>query len=287
MNRIVYLNGQYVPESEAVIPVFDRAVLFGDAVYDVVAVLEGRFINYDNHFLRLARSLDAVSIPCPVDRDGLLDTARELVARNRLSEGAVYVQVSRGIEDRDFLYGKDIAPSLFMFTQEKAVLNHPGTSGIGLKSVPDIRWARRDIKSTNLLGQVLAKAAAREAGAQEVLMIEADGHVTECGSSSFFILKDKRIITRPLSRSILPGVTRKALIALCRSHRIPLEERRFTLDEVHAADEAFLSSASSLVLPVVRVDDRPVGDGRPGPVYATMRENYIRYAMDSGVSTVS
>lgn len=288
MQRIVCLNGRYVPESEAKISIFDRGTLFGDAVYDVVALLCGRFINFDNHYARLTRSLDSLSIACPMNRKELLAAIQELVHRNNLSEGLVYIQVSRGIADRNFLVDDKLSPTVFMFTQQKPLLEHPKLkTGIKLKTVPDIRWARRDIKSCNLLGQILSKATAQDAGADEALMIESDGTVTECGSSSFFICKDKCIITRPLGADILPGVTRNALMKIHQTHRIAIEERQFALDEVLAAEEAFLSGASSLILPVVMVDGIPIGNGKPGRISTAVRENYIHYALDSGIHTES
>lgn len=283
--RIAFLNGQYVPEDEAKISIFDRATLFGDAIYDVVAVLDDKFINFDSHFSRLGRSLDSVSIPCPMKRDELLAAIRELVFRNKFSEGIVYIQVSRGVADREFIVDRNLHPTVFMFTQQKSLLKHPKLqSGIKLKTVPDIRWARRDIKSCNLLGQVISKLSARDAGVDEALMVESDRTITECGSSSFFIFKDNCVVTRPLGQDILPGVTRNTLMKIHETHQISIEEREFTLDEVLLADEAFLSGASSLILPVVMVDDIPIGNGIPGPVGKTIRENYIQFAMDTGIN---
>jgi len=288
MCRIIYLNGQYVPESEARISIFDRGTLFGDAVYDVVPVLSDRFINFDSHYSRLTRSLNSLSIPCPLSSEDLLKSIRKLVLINNLPEGVVYIQVSRGIADRDFLAEKELSPTVFMFTQQKPLLQHPKlTNGVRLKTVPDIRWARRDIKSCNLLGQILAKSTARDKGADDALMIESDGTITECGSSSFFIYGDQCIVTRPLGTDILPGVTRNALMKLKNTRQISIEERSFTLDEVLAAEEAFLSGASSLILPVVAVDNVPIGNGIPGPISTAMRENYIRFAVDSGIPTQS
>ncbi|MCY4050282.1 MAG: D-amino acid aminotransferase [Gammaproteobacteria bacterium] len=288
LQRIIYLNGEYLPESQAKISIFDRGTLFGDAVYDVVPVLSNRFINFDNHYARLIRSLDSLSIPCPISSKQLLASLRELVMRNHLSEGVVYIQVSRGIADRDFLVEVNLTPTVFMFTQQKPLLQHPKLpGGAKLKTVPDIRWARRDIKSCNLLGQVLAKSNARDEGADEALMIESDGTITECGSSSFFIYRDQCVITRPLSRDILPGVTRNALMKLKNTHQISIEERSFCLDEVFSAEEAFLSGAASLILPVISVDNVPIGNGVAGPISKTMRENYIQFAIDSGIPTQS
>ncbi len=288
LERFVYLNGSYLRENQARISIFDRGTLFGDAVYDVVPVLCDRFINFDSHYSRLRRSLDSLSIPCPTSAEDLLKSIQKLVLLNNLSEGVVYIQVSRGIADRDFLVNEVLSPTFFMFTQEKPLLQHPKLQGgVKLKTVPDIRWARRDIKSCNLLGQVLSKSTANDHGADEALMLESDGTITECGSSSFFIYRNHCIITRPLGTDILPGVTRNALMKLKNSRQISIEERSFTLDEVLAAEEAFLSGAASLVLPVVWVDDIPIGNGRPGEISKTMRENYIEFALDSGIHAKS
>ena len=180
------------------------------------------------------------------------------------------------------VWPEDIKPNLFMFTQLKAAIeNDAAETGVSLASTPDIRWARRDIKSVNLLAQVLAKRAAHDAGAYEALMIDAEGYVTECGSTSFFIARDDLILTRPLSNDILPGVTRRAVVALCNTHGLRLVESRFTLDEAKTADEAFISGASTYVLPVVKIDDRQISTGMPGELSRRLREIYIDYARAS------
>ncbi len=284
MSLEVYLNGKFLPEGEAKISIFDRATLFGDAVYEVAAVLESRLVNLSHHLSRLERSLAEISIPCPVARDDLLALIRELVARNGLREGLVYMQVTRGVAERNYICPENLTPTFFMFTQQKNILgNEHSSSGIALKVFPDIRWSRRDIKSVNLLGQVLAKQAAHSAGAFEALLVEPDNHVTECGSTSFFICRDRKIITRPLSHDILPGVTRKALLSLCKTNRVAMEERRFTLEEALEAEEAFISSASSFVIPVTHIDDCPIGNSQPGPVTLAMQELYIAHARSSAI----
>ena len=282
MNRIVYLNGEYLPEQEARISIFDRAVTFGDAIYDVAGVLDGKLVDFEHHMQRYFSSLQKLSIESPLSQPEILQAFRQLVELNRLDEGLVYMQVTRGTAERDFVWPDDIRPTVFMFTQVKAASeNQAGKSGVTLASTADIRWARRDIKSVNLLGQVLAKKAAHDAGAYEALMIDDEGYVTECGSTSFFIIRDKLILTRPLSRDILPGVTRRTVVALCNSHGLRLVETRFTLEEALTADEAFISGASSYILPVVKIDDRDINAGKPGELTLQLREIYLQHARAS------
>jgi len=241
MSRIVFLNGEYLPAEEAKISIFDRAVTFGDAIYEVAGVLNGKLVDFGHHMQRYFSSLDKIGIESPLSQQQILDAFRKLVDLNGLDEGLVYLQVTRGEAERDFVWPEKIEPNVFMFTQPKAsVENRAAESGVRLASSPDLRWARRDIKSVNLLGQVLAKKAAHDAGAFEALLVDADGYVTECGSTSFFIVKGDLILTRPLSNDILPGVTRRALVSLCSRHGLRLVENRFTLDEALNADDAFL-----------------------------------------------
>jgi D-alanine transaminase len=284
MLRTVYLNGSFIPSEQAQVSIFDRSVLFGDAVYEVAGVLDGKLLDFDSHLDRLTRSLDKLSIPMPLDRAQILAAYRQLVTDNRIEEGLVYLQISRGVAERDFVYPPNLTPTVFMFTQPKDSLeNEYAATGVKLKSFADIRWARRDIKTVNLLGQVLAKQFAHEAGAYEVLMIGADGYVTECGATSFFIVKDGRISTRPLSNDILPGVTRNALIELCKVKNMVLEEKPVTLEQVLQADEAFISGASTYVLPVTEVDDRIIGTGIPGDTSKLLRKIYIDHVRASAI----
>lgn len=282
MTRIVFLNGDLLPEHEAKISIFDRAVNFGDAIYEVAGVLDGKLIDFDHHMQRYFNSLEKLSMSSPLSREEILAAFRQLVELNQLTEGLVYMQVSRGVAERDFVWPADIKPTIFMFTQPKAsVENEAAEKGVMLASTDDIRWARRDIKSVNLLAQVMAKKAANDAGAYEALMLDADGYVTECGSSSFFIVRDRLILTRPLNNDILPGVTRRAVVALCNQHDMQLVESRFTLEAALDADEAFISGASSYILPVVKIDDREIGNGSPGPETRRLRDIYIEHARGS------
>jgi D-alanine transaminase len=282
MTRIVYLNGDYVPDHEAKISIFDRAVNFGDAIYDVAGVLDGKLIDFEHHMQRYFNSLQKLSIESPLTQAEILQAFRRLVELNELDEGLVYMQVTRGVAERDFVWPEGIEPNVFMFTQEKPQVERDGAErGIKLSSADDIRWARRDIKSVNLLGQVLAKKEAHDAGANEALMIDADGFVTECGSTSFFIIRDNQILTRALSTDILPGVTRRAIISLCESNDFKLRETRFTLQQALDADEAFISAASSYILPVVQIDGRELSAGKPGQVTLQLRDIYLEHVRAS------
>jgi D-alanine transaminase len=282
MTRIVYLNGDYVPDHEAKISIFDRAVNFGDAIYDVAGVLDGKLIDFENHMQRYSNSLQKLSIESPLSKDEILQAFRRLVELNHLEEGLVYLQVTRGVAERDFVWPEGIKPNIFMFTQAKqADENNAGRDGIKLASAVDIRWARRDIKSVNLLGQVLVKQAAHEAGAYEALMVDGEGYVTECGSTSFFMVQNNEILTRPLCNDILPGVTRRAILALCADKGFKLNETRFTLEQARNADEAFVSAASSFILPVVKIDDHELSGGKPGEVTLQLREIYLEHVRAS------
>lgn len=282
MTRTVYLNGDYVPDHEAKISIFDRAVNFGDAIYDVTGVLDGKLIDFEHHMQRYFSSLQKLSIESPLSRDEILQAFRRLVELNHLEEGLVYVQVTRGVAERDFVWPEGIKPNVFMFTQAKQSEEiEAGRNGIKLASAVDIRWARRDIKSVNLLGQVLVKQAAHEAGAYEALMVDGEGYVTECGSTSFFMVQDGEILTRPLRNDILPGVTRRAILALCAAKGFKLIETRFTLEQALNADEVFVSGASSYILPVVKIDGHELSGGKPGELTLQLREIYLEHVRAS------
>ena len=274
VNRTVYLNGQYLPAEQAQVSVFDRGFLFGDGVYEVIPVVRGKLVDEDYSVERLDRSLGALEIAWPCSREAYLGMLRELIARNALEEGAVYVQVTRGVAERDFAYPADTAPSLMAYTSAKNLLDNPvADMGVSVVSVPDLRWQRRDIKSLNLLAQCMAKQEAASRGAFEAWMLE-DGLVTEGASSTAYIVRDGCIITRALSNAVLPGIRRRVILELVERHDLSLEQRPFSLQEALAADEAFLSSATTLLLPVVRIDGQPVADGRPGPVAGQLRSLY-------------
>lgn len=269
-----------MPEEDARISIFDRGFLFGDAIYEVTAVLAGRLIDNDLHLDRLERSLAALSIPMPAPRARLEQIQAELLTRNDLREGTIYLQVSRGEADRDFLYPEGLAPNFIAFTQARKLADTPAQrNGIVVDLAEDPRWAKRDIKTAMLLGQVLTKRQARAAGYDDVWMVEG-GLVTEGSSSTAFIVThDGQIVTRPNSRSTLPGCTRKAVMRVCDNHGLRLEERAFSPDEARAAAEAFATSASSFVTPVVRIGDAPIGNGRPGPITRRIQSYYMEAAL--------
>ena len=275
MGRIVYVNGDYLPEDQGKVSIFDRGFLFADGVYEVTAVINGKLVDYDPHMERLERSLGEIRMGWPCGKDELKAMHLDLVKRNALGEGMVYMQITRGAADRDFKFPKDVKPTLVAFTQTGNLVDNPNaTKGVKVITVPDIRWARRDIKSVMLLAPVLGKQAAYEAGAFEAWMIE-DGVVTEGTSSNAYIIKDGKVITRGLSNRILAGCTRRSLFRLAKEHGIGIEERLFTADEAYAADEAFLTSASNFVLPITEIDGHRIGGGQPGPVTRKLREIFL------------
>jgi D-alanine transaminase len=275
MTNTVFVNGSYVPKQEATISVFDRGFIFGDGVYEVVPVIAGKMVDRAYFIERLARSLGELEIEWPCSRDDVLAMLNELITRNALIEGMVYLQITRGIADRDFAFPADITSSIVAFSSELTLIDNPAArTGIPVMTTPDLRWKRRDIKSVNLLGQVLAKQNAVTRGGKEGWMIE-DGVITEGVSSSAYIVKEQVIITRPLSNEILPGIRRRTLLELCEKEGITLEQRLFTLDEALAADEAFISSATTIVLPVVSIDGSTIGTGEPGPITQKLRSLYL------------
>jgi D-alanine transaminase len=285
LDRIAYVNGSFVPLADAKISILDRGFLFADGIYEVAAVLDGKLIDNASHLARLEHSVGEIALALPETLARIQEIQKELITRNRLVNGMVYLEVTRGADSgRDFVFPKGVKPTLVMFTSVKDIIDAPSAkSGIAVITVPDIRWARRDVKSVGLLAQVLAKQAAAEAGASEAWMIE-DGKVTEGGSSSAFILTpDDVLVTRQNSPAILPGCTRKAVVALAEEHQLRVEERPFTVQEALAAKEAFITSASLFVQPVVTIDGKSVGNGKPGPMATRLREIYIDFARATAV----
>jgi D-alanine transaminase len=282
MSRTVFVNGSFLPSEEARIPIMDRGFLFADGIYEVAAVLRGRLVDNAAHLARLERSLGEIRIANPHSAAEWTQLEEELVRRNALDEGLVYMQVTRGVADRDFAFPADAPPTVVMFTQPKSMVDSPlARSGAAVVTVPDLRWKRRDIKSVALLAQVLAKQAAVEAGVAEAWMVE-DGFVTEGSSSTAFIVsQDRRIVTRPLSHAVLPGITRRAVMQLAAEVDLTVEERLFSVEEAHAAKEAFFTSATSLVMPVVSMDGERVGEGVPGPLTRRLRELYLGMALEA------
>jgi D-alanine transaminase len=274
------VNGHYLPKQEATISVFDRGFIFGDGVYEVVPVINGKMVDKIYFLERLARSLGELEIEWPCSSDDVIAMMNALITRNAIVEGMVYLQITRGIADRDFAFPAGITSSIVAFASVLNLINNPAAeSGIPVITTPDLRWKRRDIKSVNLLGQVLAKQDAYARGGKEGWMVE-DGVITEGVSSSAYIVKDKTIITRPLSNEILPGIRRRTLLELCAAESIKLEQRLFTLDEALAADEAFISSATTIVLPVVSIDGQKISSGEPGPITQKLRALYVARLID-------
>lgn len=281
MSRIVYVNGDFVPEEEARISVFDRGFLFADAVYEVSTVLGGTLVDNAAHLERLKRSLSEMKLRAPVPVEEIGALMQELVARNGVEEGMVYLQVSRGPADRDFVFPAEERPSLVMFTQERVVADAPKAKvGLKVQTMPDIRWRRRDIKTTQLLAQSMTKQAATEGGADDAWMVE-DGFVTEGSSNNAFIITtDGVIVTRQLSNDILHGITRRVVLEIAEAENLTVEQRPFTVEEAQGAAEAFSTSASSFVMPVVEIDGKTLSQGVPGPITQKLRARYIDLARE-------
>jgi D-alanine transaminase len=275
MTRIALVNGAFLPEAEATVSIFDRGFLFADGVYEVIAVVDGHFVDDGPHLDRLERSLREIQLTLPITRSALHAQLRELVSRNGLTEGLLYMQVTRGPAERDFAFPAAPRPTIIAYTRPLAVLEHPrAVSGATAVMVPDQRWARRDIKSIALLPQVLAKQAARAADAFEALMVE-DGFLSEGGASTLFMVKDGTLITHALGTEVLPGITRERVLALAAAQGVALIERSVSTAELLTADELFITAATAFVMPIVRVDGAAIGTGAPGPITAALRTAYI------------
>ncbi|MBZ0127812.1 MAG: D-amino-acid transaminase [Rhodobacteraceae bacterium] len=287
MSRIVYVNSDYLPEEEAKISIFDRGFLMADGVYEVTSVLGGKLIDFDGHVARLNRSLGELDMAIPLSRDELLAIHRELVAKNDLVDGMIYLQITRGAPgDRDFVFPdpETCTPTVVMFTQSKPGLadSPAARAGISVISIPDLRWQRRDIKTVQLLYPSMGKMLAKAAGADDAWLVE-DGLVTEGTSNNAYIVRANRIITRELSNHILHGITRAAVLRFAAEAQMEVEERAFTIAEAQAADEAFITSASAFVMPVVRIDGTALGDGTPGPVARRLREIYLEESRKAAI----
>ncbi|GGM04154.1 D-amino-acid transaminase [Pseudooceanicola nanhaiensis] len=279
MSRTVYVNGEYLPEEEAKVSIFDRGFLMADGVYEVTSVLDGKLVDFEGHAKRLERSLGELEMKAPCTTGELLEIHRELVARNGIEEGMIYLQITRGSPgDRDFVFPdpETTAPTIVLFTQNKPGLadNPVAKQGISVISIEDIRWGRRDIKTVQLLYPSMGKMMAKKAGADDAWLVE-DGKVTEGTSNNAYIVKGGKIITRALSNDILHGITRAAVLRFAREAQMEVEERSFSIEEAQGADEAFFTSASAFVMPVVKIDGAEVGTGKPGPVAARLREIYL------------
>ncbi|AUH33826.1 D-amino-acid transaminase [Paracoccus tegillarcae] len=278
MSRIVYVNEDYLPEEEARVSVFDRGFVMADGVYEVVSVLDGKLIDFDGHQARLKRSLEALQIRNPLSDEDYLAAMRKLVEDNDITDGTIYLQVTRGNPgDRDFAFPpEDTQPTVVMFTQSKPGMADSPAAKTGWKIITteDQRWARRDIKTVQLLFPSLAKMEAKAKGADDAWLVE-DGKVTEGTSNNAYIVKNGTIITRELSSDILHGITRAAVLRFAREAQMKVEERSFTVAEAQDADEAFVTSASAFVMPIVAIDGAQIGDGKVGSVARRLREIYL------------
>lgn len=287
MNRTVYVNGEYLPEEAAKISVFDRGFLMADAVYEVTSVLDGRLIDFAGHVARLERSLGELDMANPVTAEELLAIHRELVTRNALTDGLIYLQVSRGSSgDRDFIFPDParVPSTIVLFTQSKPGLcdNPQAATGLKVISIPDIRWGRRDIKTVQLLYPSMAKMIAKKAGCDDAWLVE-DGLVTEGSSNNAYIVKGGKIITHELGNDILHGITRAAVLRFAREAQMEIEERAFSVSEAQQADEAFVTSASAFVMPVVELDGRAIGSGKPGKQTKRLREIYLEESLKTAI----
>jgi D-alanine transaminase len=276
MSRIAYVNGRYVPHREAAVHIEDRGYQFADGVYEVTAVRGGRLVDEERHLKRLDRSLGELKIARPMSHAALKFVCREVVRRNGVRDGIVYLQVTRGVAPRDHPFPKDAAPSIVVTSRRaKGAPQKSVEEGVGVISIPDQRWARCDIKSISLLPNILGKQQAREAGAYEAWQIDRDGNVTEGTSTNAWIVTGKgEVVTRRADSTILNGVTRRAILEIIAVQGLTFVERPFSLAEAKEAREAFLTSTTSFVLPVVRIDGEPVGDGRPGELTKALRAAY-------------
>jgi D-alanine transaminase len=280
--RIAYVNGRYLPARDASVSIEDRGYQFSDGIYEVCEVRGGAIIDERRHLERLRRSLDALRIALPVSQSALSVIMHETIRRNRVGDGIVYVQMTRGVARRDFAFPPPgTVPSVVVTARslDMAGNEKKAQQGIAVITVPESRWARPDIKSVSLLPNVLAKQAARDRGAGEAWFVDRDGRVTEGASSNAWIVTpDRKVVTRPADNGILRGITRTVLIGVIQAQNLLFEERPFTVEEAHGAAEAFVTAASQIVMPVVRIDDRSIGGGLPGPVAKALRDRFHQHA---------
>ena len=270
----VFLNGDFIDKDSAKISIFDRGFIFGDGIYEVIPVINSTIVEKQGFWDRFKRSLSEIDLSLPYSTNEFETILNRLIQINSLQEGGLYIQITRGVAQRDFSFVSNITPTVMAFAFSDSVLEHPGAkNGITIISTPDIRWKRRDIKSISLLGQCYAKNQATIAGADECFMIE-DGYVTEAGSSSAFIIKDGVLITKPLSNEILPGIRRQRLLNLAKEIGLKIEERKFSMDEVYNADECFISAATIILLPVIKADGKAINGGKIGEYTIKLRELY-------------
>jgi len=281
MSRIAYVNGRYLPHSHAHVHIDDRAHNFADGVYEVILVVNGRMVDEEGHMARLARSLRELDMPVPMSDRALLHIMYQTIARNRVRDGMVYLQVNRGTAPRNHVYDNEALEPTVVCTAKSVTLPSDADTAPGVKVItrPDNRWERVDIKTVSLLPNAMAKTAAAREGAYEAWLVDDDGFVTECSSSNAWIVdQDGKIVTRPLGLDILPGITRDRVIKLAAECGFEVEERAFSVEEAKNAREAFLTSTTSFVKPITQVDDSVIGNGHPGTTTRTLLAAYLDFA---------
>jgi D-alanine transaminase len=281
MSRVAYVNGRYLPRERARVSIEDRGFQFADGVYEICEVRGGRIVDERRHMARLDRSLNELRIARPMTPAALSIVMRETIRRNRVRDGIVYIEITRGTARRDFPFPPGIRPSLIVTARSNDLsrIEQMAADGVSVVTVPDIRWGRVDIKSVALLPNVLAKQAAHEQGAREAWLVDKQGRITEGASSNAWIVaRDGKVVTHPLGADILPGITRSVVLDVIKAQGLAFEERAFTLEEAYAAREAFITSASQIVIPVVSINGRPVGNGAPGLIASGLRRDYHRHA---------
>ncbi len=283
--RTVYVNGVYLPEDQAQISIFDRAVLFADAVYEVTAVVDRKLLDFKGHMARLKRSLNEMDMDDVYSHDDLLSIHRALIEKNDLDEGVIYLQVTRGVADRDFDFSQiESTPGLFLFTQAKnLVKNSLAARGQNISLVEDQRWGRSDIKTVQLLFSSLSKTRAKKNGADDVWLYRGDEITEGSSNNAYIVTENDEIITRELSTDILHGITRNSVLNVARLHQMKVIERAFTIDELKSAKEAFSTSASGFVNPVVTVDGVPIGSGEPGTISKSLRQTYLQASLENAI----
>lgn len=273
--QIVFLNGEFLDRNEAKISVFDRGFIFGDGIYEVVPIIEGKIVDKEEFWERFQKSLQAIELEFPYEKQEFERILKELLLKNFLKEGGVYIQVTRGVASRDFAFIKGLKPTIMAFVYEaKVIENELKDKGISVISVSDLRWKRRDIKSISLLAQCYAKTQANKAKVDEAFMVE-NGKVTEGSSSSAFIIKNGVLITKPLSNEILSGIRRKNILKFAKELGLKIDERAFSMQEVYEAEEVFISAATLLLLPVVKADNKLINGGKIGDFVPRLRQKYI------------
>ena len=287
MSRKVFINGDYLDENEAKISIFDRGVLFADSVYEVTAFIENKLIDFKAHLERLERSLNEINIEYNLDYDEFLEIHKNLIKFNNLEdkEGLIYFQISRGNIDRDFLIkDQKIKPNVFSFTQKKSLTNDPKIEkGLHIISLEDLRWKRRDIKTTQLLYPSIAKTKAIRMGADDAWLLDENGKVTEGTSNNAYIISNDTVITRQLSNDILHGITRRTILQVSNDLKLKVEERPFDIEEAKNSQEAFITSASTLIAPVIKINDKIIGNGTIGPITKILRETYVKISIKNGI----